>query len=333
MKKEQKPEILGIGNPLLDQIIPISDHYLSAHKLKRGSSEPIDYGTLSLVIANSKTDPVYTAGGCAANTIKGLSCLGQTCALFGKIGNDEAGKLLIQGLEKLGIQSLLKTIDLPTGRVLCLITPDHERTMRYFLGAGIEATAEDIKEQMFNHKRLVHIEGYMLNNGTLVEEAMKQARKAGAKISFDTASPEMAKEHKKRMLELISNYVDILFANEEEACALTGEGPEQSATLLKDLSPIAVVKMGEHGCWVAAGEEKLHHKAFKIQAVDTTGAGDLFASGFLHGHLRGKSLIECACYGNLLASQVVQVIGAEIPKDIWQLIRKQIQAATHQRGF
>jgi sugar/nucleoside kinase (ribokinase family) len=325
MKKSTgQSQVLGIGTPLLDQIIHIDDAYLAQHHLRRGSTEPINYTDINSIIFNSNKTPSYVAGGSAANTIKGLSCLGEACALFGVIGDDEEGELLVNRLTTYGVNPLLKKTNLPTGQVLCLVTPDKERTMRFFLGAGTKATAQDITSDMFENITLVHTEGFMFNNGTLLEHSMKLAKAAGAKISLDTASFEIVASHKKQMLELISRYVDILFANEEEAHALTGHGPQKSARILKELCPIAIVKMGEHGCFVAFGKEELYHDALKVRAVDTTGAGDLFASGFLHGYLRKKSLCECAFYGNLVAAQVVQVMGAEIPESAWEGIKKQM---------
>jgi len=317
-------DILAIGTPIVDQLIMTTDEFLQKIHGPRGGSESVDYETLCKLLKNSGHSPVSATGGCAANTIKGLAQLGHNCALFGKLGNDEAGLYFQRTMEELGIISKLQIVNKPTAQVACLISPDHERTMRSFLGAGLEMKAQDLDSEIFKNVKLLHIEAYLLDRDPLVQHSMELAKAAGAKISFDLANFEIVEKYKKQMIDLLSNYVDIVFANNEETQALTGLGGEAGCDILKDICEIAVVKLGDKGCLAAQDQEKVFQPGFTVNAVDTTGAGDLFASGFLHGYLQQKELKECARYGNLVASFVVQMVGTEMMPEMWQSIKKQL---------
>lgn len=317
-------QVLGIGTPIVDYLIHVSNDYLDTLPGKRGGSILVDHPTLQKILDKKRGSLKVLAGGSAANTIKGLVQLGQSSAFFGKIGHDDTGKKLSESLEHDRVIPLLSTCDLPTAQSACLITPDHDRTMRTYIGAGAEINEADLTDELFKDVELVHIEGYLMNRPGVIEKAMKLAKQAGAKISFDLSSFEIVEEYKKPMIELITHFATIVFANEDEALALTGLEPEKAALILKDICTIAVIKMGSHGCWAATGEKQAFHQAFEVPVIDTTGAGDLFASGFLHGFLTGKTLEENLRYGSFIASQVVQTIGAEIPEDRWLAIKKNL---------
>jgi sugar/nucleoside kinase (ribokinase family) len=317
-------EILGVGSPILDHIIMVSDEYLSRIPGAKGGMEPVDYDTLLKIIEESGQTPSNVTGGSAANTIKGLAGLGRKCAFVGKIGNDEAGKKFLKTMESLGIVSFLIPSALPTAQVVCLISPDSERTLRAYLGAGKDWKAEDLNPEIFHGAKLVHIEGYTLLYESLTQTAMEMAKKADAKISFDLSSFEIAQQHKKTIISLVANYVDVLFANEAETQAITQLDSEKGCDVLKDLCDVAVVMMGKEGCRVASGGEKIYQPSLPVKSLDTTGAGDLFASGFLHGYLAQKPLAECARYGTLTASTVVQVVGAEVSQEAWEQIKRQL---------
>jgi sugar/nucleoside kinase (ribokinase family) len=314
--KKRRFEILGIGTPILDYLINVSDEYIKSLSTVHGSSVLIDYSSLQKILSKL-TSQKMVSGGCAANAIKGLTRQGHSCGFFGKIGKDEPGKIFSESIESYGVISLVKESELPTGQVICLITPNHERTMRAYLGAGAEMDQRDLKKEFFEGVRLVHIEGYLLNRDAVVETAMKFAKEAGALISFDLSSFEIVNDYKKYISELLCTYVNIVFANEEEAHTLTGLPPEKACSLLKDLCQIAVVKAGANGCWGSSKTESTFHASYPVNVVDTTGAGDLFASGFLHSYLQEKSLEECLRNGSYLASRVIQVFGAEISEKQW----------------
>lgn len=322
----KKYQILGIGTPILDSLIYVPDEYINALPGARGGATLVSYPTLQQIFKETPPPRKVLSGGGAANTIKGLAGLEYPSALIGTIGNDGAGKTFSESLISCGVVPHLSIGKMPTAQAACLITPDHDRTIRAFIGAGAEMDARQLTQELFRNVRLVHIEGYLMNRKGVVEKTMHLAKEAGALISFDLSSFEIVLEYKSQMTQLLSDFVDIVFANEEEALAFTGLPPEEACMHLKDLCNIAVVKIGNEGCWGATKTEKAYHRAFKVPVVDTTGAGDLFASGFLHGMLAGKSLEEGLYCGSLLASYVIQDFGAEIPKDAWQQIKKDLKS-------
>jgi sugar/nucleoside kinase (ribokinase family) len=195
--------------------------------------------------------------------------------------------------------------------------------MRSFIDTGVQLRQDDLHPEMFAGTSLVVIEGYTLCFDSVTQTAMKYAKKAGAKVAFNLGSFEITNHYKHAILELMAEYVDILFANAVETKVLTSLPPEKGCDSLKELCEIAIVTMGENGCWVGRGTEKIYQPAFQTaNVVDTTGAGDLFASGFLNGHLAKKSLRECAQDGSFIASIVIQYLGVTIPTKKWEEIKK-----------
>lgn len=319
-----KYEVLGIGNPVMDLILFISEAYLSSLFGAKRGMEIVDQETLQAIINNSHSIPQYIAGGSAANAIIGLAHFGEKCAITGMIGEDKYAQIYLKHLDQLKIVPLYFYCPIPTAQAACLVTPDGERTCRTFLGASQKMTGDLLPPSFFEGAKLVHVEGYSLLNEGLTERGMELAKQVGAKVSFDLASLEIASRFRKRILSLIPHYVDILFANEDETRALTGLEPESGCIALKELCEIAVVSIGKNGCFVGHGAHCNHYPAFPVKPLDTTGAGDLFASGFLHGYLQGKELSECARYGALCGAEVVQVLGAEIPPEGWQRIKSKL---------
>lgn len=310
-------DVLGIGSPILDYIFHVDDKFLEQVLGRKGGMEPIDYETLQEIIKGVGSKPFITPGGSCSNTIKGLAHLNFRCALLGVIGSDPSAQKYMSFIKRLGITPLLQTSNLHTSQVICLVTPDGQRTCRSFLGASQDIHLDIIKPEIFNGVKIVHIEGYSLLQGLLPEKVMKLAKEAGVKISFDLASFELVEQFKERILTLLSRFVDIAFANEDEILTLTGVKGEKGCQYLKDISETAVVKQSDKGCWVGQSTSMIHHPALEVQVVDTTGAGDLFASGFIAAYLQGKSLHECAALGNLMGAAAVQVLGTEIPQEKW----------------
>lgn len=317
-------EVLGIGAPFLDHIVQVDHEFLEKYSFIKGGMEVFDYETFVKVLNHSGPTVKLVAGGSSSNMIKGLANLGHSTALTGKIGKDKGGEKFIESIRKLGIIPLYTTTNTPTGQVICLVTPDGERTLRDYLGSGQEMRGEDLNPQHFTGVKLVHIEGYTLLNKDLTLQAMKLAKEANAMVSFDLANFELVEEHRAKIMEVISKHIDILFANKAEAEVLTGLGPEESAKILKDLFEVVVITMGPQGCWVGHKDQVQHYPAYPTKAVDTTGAGDLFSAGFLHGYLTGQPWEKCAHFGALLGAEVVKVFGAEIPKESWDFLRNKI---------
>lgn len=319
-----KHEVLGIGAPILDHLIRIQPQYLDTLSGEKFGMETVSYSEIVRIIENSGSVPKQVAGGSCANAVKGLAALGRKCALIGKIGNDPIGEKLIETLQDLGVTPLLNYSSKPTAHVACLITPDGRRTCRSFLGACQEMGPADLDPSHFHGVKLVHVEGYSLLCEGLTEKAMHLAKEAGALVSFDCGSFEMARNFKSDMLALIEAYVDILFANERENESLTGKPPEQGCSQLQSLCKAAVVMLGRKGCFAAAENKCIHVPTHAVEPVDTTGAGDLFASGFLHGYLAGNPLEECARWGTITGAAAVLEVGAEIPAHKWPAIRHQL---------
>lgn len=320
-----KHDIIGVGGPILDQLLRISEQHLKSVPGKKGGMEPIDYPTMQKIIAESGSIPLTVLGGSARNTLHGLTRLGESCAFIGMIGSDERGLEYRRMIETQGIHPILLESDTPTATVLSLVTPDGERTMRTFQGASLEFRGHHLDKSLFQGAKLVHLEGYTLFNDDLTETAMRYAQEVGAKVSFDLASFEIVRNFKDKVLHLLENYVDIIFANSEECFELTNAPNEQSCDFLAELCEVGVVLMGSRGCWVKKGDTKVYCPAYPVRPLDTTGAGDLFASGFLHAYSQGFSLEECGHYGAIAGRAVVQSIGAEIPHEKWPAIFSDLQ--------
>lgn len=317
--------ILGIGTPCVDHILRVSYEYLNSLPGEKEGMESVDYETFRNIVHNSGVDPILVAGGSCFNAIKGLSHLGKKCAIYGKIGNDSVAQHFFQMVNDHNITSLLIEIEGPTTQVACLVDPEGRRTCRDYMGAGKTFHADDLNPFYFRGVKHVHIEGYTLYNGLLTEKAMELSKEAGATISFDVSSFEVVETFKSKIISLIEKYVDLLFANQKEMYALTEKSSEEAGCeLLQDICPVVVAMAGKDGCFVANRGKAIHYPAFQVHAIDTTGAGDLFASGFIYNYLQGAPMKECAHLGTLLAAEVVQILGAEIPLDIWKKIRRKI---------
>lgn len=321
--------IIGIGAPIIDYILEIEESYLENIPGAKGGMVPIEYSLLAKILKDYKKDPPTFLGGSASNTIRSLAWLGEHCGFVGKIGVDVAGQRIQKGLAACGVDTTyLFSTQTPTSQVLCLITPDKERTLRSFLGASRELLPQELTPQMFRGVKLVHFEGYMLLNKPVADRALELAREAGAIISFDLGSFEIVEMFKETIFDYLKNYVDIVFGNSAEIYSLTKLDPERGGEALRDLCNIVVVLMGKKGCYVAQGKHSFYHSASPVieLPIDTTGAGDLFASGFLHGYLKGLPLLNCARFGALAGAAIVQVQGVELSQSEWKNLRGMMSA-------
>lgn len=319
-------DVIGLGAPVVDQVLKISEDYLSTISGEKGGQAPLEINSLHSIVKKSSSMPLQVPGGSATNTIRALANLGRKCALVGKIGKDELGEYFFSSLLSLGIKPLLiETAHFSTAQSLCLITPDGERTMRTYLGASVEMKTEDLKKSDFKKLRLLHVEGYALYNRPVIYKTMQLAKEAGAKISLDLASFEIVREFKKDIWNLLEDFVDIIFANEKEIIELGYL--EDQKSICRDLSnicEISVLLMGKKGCALAYRGNLSTYPSYSVDVLDTTGAGDLFAGGFLHGYLEGRSLEENVHYGTLLSSKVIQSLGTEISQNLWNKIKMDI---------
>ena len=323
----RKLKILGIGNALMDiLVLPDDDQIINGLLLPKGGMTLVD-GELSARIQEeiSHLNIKVATGGSVANAINGIAAMGAECGYVGAIGSDELGSQFKNEMIKRGIGVVLKEIELPTGRAVGFVSPDGERTFATYLGAAVEMGPDDITEALFSGYDLFFIEGYLVFNHALIMAAASAAKSAGLAIALDLASFNVVEANMEILNELVDNYIDIVFANEEEAKSFTGMVPEAALENLAGRCDIAVVKVGREGSFVQQGEQKWHIPTTPgAKVIDTTGAGDFFAAGFLSGLAAGHHLEKCGRIGALLAGEVIQVVGAELDDSRWELIKKQV---------
>ena len=315
----QDHRILGLGAPCLDYIIKVSDDELAQCSLEKRGWHEIDALALAMIIGSGQS-PLVFSGSCVANTVKGLASLGLPCALTGNVGMDPMGDQIRSIFHEVGVTTFFTETTTPTSQIACLITPDGERSFCAFIQAEREISETDLMPEYFEKIDLVHLSGYRLPNGIYTERGLSLAKESGALVSFDLANTHLTAQYRERLLAILSAYVDIVFANEEEAEALTHLSPQKAAAFLKNFCQIAVVKTGADGCWVCSDEGLFHTPGIETTVVDTTGAGDLFASGFLYALLEGEPLERCALLGNMAGSATVERYGAELSPTRWSEI-------------
>lgn len=315
-------KILCLGNALVDVLVEIpNDAILNELGLPKGSMQLVDLDTSnSLIEKLNSYSKSLASGGAAGNTARGLGKLGIPVIYTGKVNIDEFGELYYNDMLKHKVSPILLQGNQPTGRALALISPDSERTFATCLGAAVEISENDITEQSFNDVSILMIEGYLVFNHDLMMKAGKLAKQMEIKVALDMASYNVVDANKDFLIDYINNYVDIVFANEEEAFSLTGKRDVEALEEIQKMCEIAVVKVGSKGSWVSRGNDKFHIDPISATCKDTTGAGDLYASGFLSGLHQGLSLDKCGKMGSVLAGNVIEVIGTTMSEDRWNTI-------------
>ncbi|MFC2096706.1 adenosine kinase [Bacteroidota bacterium] len=319
-------KIIGIGNALVDLILQLeNDDLIKKFNLPKGGMELIDNSLREKILKEtSKLSKQLSSGGSAANTIHGLANLGMETGFVGSIGKDEMGEFFINDLTDKGIDPGLFIRDTETGTAITLVSKDSERTFATYLGAAIELSEEDIETKIFKEYTYCHIEGYLVMDHSLIKKIAETAKKCGLIVSLDLASYNVVEANLDFLQTLVSDYVDIVFANEEEAKAFTGMEPEKALKKISEVCEIAVVKTGKNGSIISKGENIYSVKALSVNCIDTTGAGDLYAAGFLYGHANSYDLDECGKIGTILAGNVIQNIGAKMDSDQWLKIKSEI---------
>ena len=323
----KRKSVLGIGNALIDVLISITDDaVLEKFGLPKGSMTLVD-AILSAEIKKETKNSFRNiqTGGSAANTIHGIAKLGGRCGYIGKISNDEFGKFYLEDFKKNQINTHFYFSETGTGHATGLISPDSERTFGTYLGAAMELTAEEMTHEIFQDYGILHIEGYLVQNHALIETAMRLAKENGLMVSIDMASFNIVAANLEFLHRIIRKYVDIVFANEDEAQALTGKNPEEALTEIAGMCNIAIVKIGEHGSLIQSGERVIRIDAISAKSIDTTGAGDIYASGFLYALSENLDLEIAGKIGSLLAGNVVEVVGAKIPEETWNKLLPEVE--------
>lgn len=320
-------QILGIGNALVDVMTLIdNDNILEIFSLPKGSMQLVD-GEKSALIKSETTNYKRNraSGGSAANTIHGLAMLGVNTGFIGSVGKDDTGDFFEADMKNAGVKTFLSRRNSITGTAIALISPDSERTFATHLGAAVELESGDLNPEDFKDYDILYLEGYLIINKALVERVCSIAKNNNMIIALDLSSYNVVEAKLTDFKEIVEKYIDILFANEDEAKSFTGLAPSEALNTLSTLCDIAVIKVGKEGSIVKRGEEIIKIGAIPVQCIDTTGAGDLYASGFLYGYAKGLSLEKCGIFGSVLAGHVIEIVGARMEELRWKKIIKMIK--------
>ncbi|MDE5707645.1 MAG: adenosine kinase [Alistipes sp.] len=314
--------VIGIGNALTDMLVNLqSDKVLETFGLPKGSMSLVDTASQTEISKSVAGLPYsLSLGGSAGNTIRAMARLGCEVGFIGKVGTDKTGDFFVQALENLGIEPFVFRGRERSGRCVSLISPDGERTMVTFLGAALELTAGEVSPEVFRGYDCLYVEGYLVQDHALIEGVVRAAGACGLKVAIDLASFNVVEANLEFLRRLVRDHVDIVFANEEEARAFTGEEePLNALQMLSEMCELAVVKIGIRGALIKRGSEAVHVGIMAAaKRVDTTGAGDLYAAGFLAGMCEGLSLRQCGTIGAIAAGKVIEVVGTTFSEEAWQ---------------
>ena len=306
--------ILGIGNAIVDVICKVDDEFLAKNGLAKSNMKLIDEIEFKKLLGNLKIEETVS-GGSVANSIVGLSQLGDKVGFIGKVSDDELGQKYEQGLKKENVEYFYtkKKENLPTGTCLILITPDSERTMCTFLGTAGKINKTDIDVQAIKNSEITFLEGYLWDEGE-PKEAFNEAINYSNKIAMSLSDKFCVDRHKKNFLDLVKNKLDITFANEQEILELIDATSFNDVISFgKKINKTLVITRSDKGSVVINQNEVVECKSQKnLKIVDLTGAGDLFAAGFLHGYINKMTLQENLNKGTEMASRVIQKIGARL---------------------
>ncbi|MDA3915462.1 MAG: adenosine kinase [Deltaproteobacteria bacterium] len=324
MQKNSK--ITGIGSALVDILINESDEFLFSLGKKKGGMTLVEDRDIQKILSTSEQKPIVVPGGAACNTIVGVASLGGDARFIGKRGSDDYGKNFEQALVTSTVEPLVSTSSSPTGKVLSIITPDAQRSMFTFLGASTELDPASITSDMFKDTAITMIEGYLLFNKDLMMASLKAAKNAGSLIALDLASFEVVNASKEILDNIVKEYVDILIANEDEAKSYTGLDDERKSIEKMALNvTYAVLKVGSRGSFVSYNNKIIQITPQTGEAPkDTTGAGDLWAAGFLFGLANGFSIEKSGQIASACGYEVCQVMGAHLDQKAWSRIKKLI---------
>ena len=318
--------VLGIGNALVDVMTKLgSDKTLREFKLPKGSMQIVNKEFSNRILASTLGLKKHqSSGGSAANTVHGLAHLGIKSGFVGKTGHDNLGRFFEQDMKQNGIKPILFHDLEETGRSIALVSPDSERTFATFLGAAISLTEEDISSDIFKGFHHFHVEGYLVQNKKLIKKALRLAKSHGLIVSFDMASYNVVAENVEFIEDLIKEYVDVVFANQQEAEVFTAKKSKEAFRELSKVCYIAVMKMGLNGSMVRRGNEEHKIGIVKVNTIDTTGAGDLYAAGFIYGMCKELSIEKCAQIGAICSAYVTEVIGAKMDEKCWDIVKEKI---------
>ena len=329
MKIEKKFDVVGIGSPLLDFIVNVSDDILKQVDLVKGEMHLIGKERSNTILEELKDYKVTIApGGSSANTLSGVSALGGDAVFIGKIGMDNHGAIYEQKTSDDGVLTRLTShSDVATGHAITFITPDGERTFATHLGASVHFRKGDVFEDDIELSKILHIEGYQLEDKDLKESmvhAMEVAKKSGTKVSIDLSDPALVGRNLKPIRELVKEYVDIVFVNELEAEAFTGKQDEEALHDIYELCDVAVVKLGAGGSLVKALDKVYTISPHKVVVKNTNGAGDMYAGAFLYAITHNIDYEKAGKIASFASAQVVAGESARLEPDLKKLVKSYI---------
>lgn len=318
--------VAAIGNALLDIIAEASDEFLGEHKISKGAMTLIDAGQAETLYA-AIGPAVEMSGGSAANTVAGIASFGGRAAFMGKVNNDQLGKIYRHDLTAQGVHfaTPASATESPTGRCIILVTPDAERSMSTYLGAAVEFGVGDVAEDVLRNSNIVYLEGYLFDRPeakAAFRHAAKIVAEAGRQLALTLSDVFCVERHRSEFLQLIEHSVDILFANQREILALyQTENLDEAITAVRGHCKIAVITLGAKGAMIVAGQETVQIPVAPVaKVVDTTGAGDAFAAGFLYGITHGKTMAEAGHLGAAAAAEVISHYGPRPQRALKELV-------------
>jgi sugar/nucleoside kinase (ribokinase family) len=325
---EKRYDVVGIGNAIVDIISRCDDGFLSKHDLAKGFMRLIDAEEANRLYA-AMGPAVERSGGSVANTIAGLASFGAKCGFIGRVAADQFGGIFRHDIRSQGVayETAPATDGAPTARCLILVTPDGERTMNTFLGASVDLTANDIDQAMIENSKIIYLEGYLFDRHQAKEafrDAAGRARRVGVKVALSLSDAFCVNRHRDDFRRLVREGADIVFANEKEITSLYQVNSFEAAAnaALQDCE-MAVLTRSEEGSVIVASGETIEIPADAVpQVVDVTGAGDLYAAGFLYGLTRGLPLETCGRLGSLAAAEVIGHIGARPESPLRKLAKE-----------
>jgi sugar/nucleoside kinase (ribokinase family) len=319
-------DVVGIGNAIVDVLAHAEEGFLAEHGLNKGTMTLID-AQRATALYGAMGPGIEVSGGSAANTIAGLASLGSRAGYIGKLGADELGRIFRHDIRANGVafETPAATSKTPTARCLIFVTPDAQRTMNTYLGACIELSPEDIDPAMIGRAKVTYLEGYLWDPPAAKQaflKAAKIAHEAGRKVALSLSDPFCVDRHRDEFRDLLRDHVDILFANEAEICSLWQvDSFDQALEKTRGLCETAALTQSAKGSLVLWGRETHMIEAAPVaRVVDTTGAGDLYAAGFLHGYCRGLPPTDCGRYASLAAAEAISHFGARPERPLAQLL-------------
>ena len=323
-------DVVGIGNAIVDVLAKVGEGFLTERDLSKGDMTLVDAQAAGKIYADIMPER-EVSGGSAANTVAGLASLGSNPAFIGKVHDDELGQEFSRSIGGAGVDFFTTPLNQGplTGRSIVLVTPDAERSMFTYLGASTMLSAEDIDEEIIKSTKIVYLEGYLWDSEK-AREAMKKAcelaHKHEKKVAFSLSDKSCIDRHRQEFLDLIVQYVDILFGNEEEIKSLYQEEDfYKTLDLVKTQVETAAITRNAKGSVVVNGRTKTFVEAEKVDTVvDTTGAGDLYAAGFLYGYTQGRALGTCALIGGIAAAEIISHYGARPDVSLRGFVRNRL---------